>query len=147
AGAIVARPRVFRLDGLLRKICDEFRPQAEARGVDFELQAVAALAWSDPLLLGRLLRNLLDNAVPYTCEGSIHVRLQPAVNGFSLTVDDTGPGIPADQQAAIFDEYVQLANPARQREHGVGLGLAIVKRIDHLLGLRLQLHSQEGAGS
>ncbi len=147
AGAIVAKPRAFRLDELLRKVCDEFRPQAQAKGITFTLQAVPAMVWSDPLLLGRLLRNLLDNAVHYTIHGRICVRLQPGATGFVLAVDDTGPGIPQDQQAAIFDEYVQLANPARQREHGVGLGLAIVKRIDHLLGLRLQLQSQEGTGS
>src|SRR5690606_6899265 len=103
------------------------RPQAEAKGLDFSLHTVPALAWSDPLLMGRLLRNLLDNAVHYTCQGSISVSLQKAGVGFSVAVQDTGPGIAPDQQACIFDEYVQLANPARQREHGVGLGLAIVK--------------------
>ena len=64
-----------------------------------------------------------------------------------VEVRDTGPGIPADQQGRIFEEYVQLANPARQRRHGVGLGLAIVKRIDTLLQLQLTLESEVDAGS
>src|SRR5690606_14175670 len=120
AGAVVASPRAFRLDELLRKIGDEFRPQAQDKGLDFSLCAVPAMAWSDPLLMGRLLSNLLDNAVHYTSQGAISVRLQKTATGFSVALQDTGPGIPPEQQACIFDEYVQLANPARQRGHGVG---------------------------
>ncbi len=147
AGTVTASPRTFRLDELLQRIGDEFRPQAQAHGLDLTVQVAPALAWSDPLLLGRLLRNLLDNAVHYTTQGGITVQLRSTPAGFAVSVQDTGPGIAADQQACIFDEYVQLANPARQREHGVGLGLAIVKRIDQLLGLRLALQSTVGAGS
>jgi signal transduction histidine kinase len=147
AGAVNVNPRAFRLDELLRKIGDEFRPQAEARGLALQVQVEPALAWSDPLLLGRLLRNLLDNAVHYTTQGSVTVQLRPAAAGFTVSIQDTGPGIAPEKQASIFDEYVQLENPARQRERGVGLGLAIVKRIDQLLGLELSLQSSVGSGS
>jgi signal transduction histidine kinase len=147
AGAVAADPRAFRLDELLRKLGDEFRPQAEARGLSLKVDVTPALAWSDPLLLGRLLRNLLDNAVHYTSEGGIMLGMRRAGDGLDVWVRDTGPGIAQDQQDSIFDEYVQLANPARRRDHGVGLGLAIVKRIDQLLGLRLRLQSAPGAGS
>lgn len=147
AGVVVASPRPFRIDELLRKLGEEFRPQAEVKGLALSVQVVPALAWSDPLLLGRLLRNLLDNAVHYTNQGGITLALRRTADGLHVSVRDTGPGIPAGQQASIFDEYVQLSNPARQRERGVGLGLAIVKRIDQLLGLHLALESAEGAGS
>lgn len=147
AGAVTATPRAFRLDDMLRSIADEFRPQAESKGVELTVYTVPALAWSDPLLLGRVLRNLVDNAVHYTPSGSIVLRVEAARTGFRVSIQDTGPGIPASQQARIFDEYVQLANPARQRQHGVGLGLAIVRRIDQLLGLALHLDSTEGRGS
>jgi signal transduction histidine kinase len=147
AGAVEARPRPFRLDELLHRLGEEFRPQAEAKGLAFSLQVAPAMAFSDPLLLGRLLRNLLDNAVHYTSAGGIEFGLEHAHASLRVWVRDSGPGIPAAQQDSIFEEYVQLANPARQRERGVGLGLAIVKRIDQLLGLELALQSAEGQGA
>ena len=64
-----------------------------------------------------------------------------------VEVSDSGPGIPESQQGRIFEEYVQLANPGRQRHRGAGLGLAIVRRIDSLLGLRLAVASALGSGS
>jgi signal transduction histidine kinase len=147
AGAVNAKPRTFRLDELLEKIVDEFRAQAELKDLSLSFTAVPALAWSDPLLLGRLLRNLIDNAIHYTARGGVQIRIESTESAFALEIRDTGPGIPADQQARVFDEYVQLDNPGRQRQRGVGLGLAIVRRIDHLLGLNLQLRSSPGRGS
>jgi signal transduction histidine kinase/CheY-like chemotaxis protein len=147
AGAVVARPRTFRLDELLEKIVDEFRPQAEQKGLELTANLVPAAVLSDPLLLGRLLRNLIDNAIHYTVRGSVQVRIQANGAGFLLEIRDTGPGIPAEEQARVFDEYVQLDNPGRQRQRGVGLGLAIVRRIDQLLSLSLQLRSAAGRGS
>jgi CheY-like chemotaxis protein len=99
------------------------------------------------MLIGRVLRNLLENAVKYTSSGSVTVRVTEQRTDYCVEVIDTGSGIPVDQQARIFEEYVQLGNPARQRRHGVGLGLAIVRRIDSLLGLHLTLESMLGAGS
>jgi CheY-like chemotaxis protein len=75
------------------------------------------------------------------------VRTQRRDDEVLVEVADTGPGIAADQHGRIFEEYVQLANPARQRRHGVGLGLAIVKRIDELLRLRLAIESTVGVGT
>jgi signal transduction histidine kinase len=147
AGAVTANPHSFRLDSLVEKIVEEFRPQAEGKGLAISVTATPALAHSDPLLLGRLLRNLIDNAVHYTTQGRIAVQVQASGERFTVSVHDTGPGIAPEQQARIFDEYVQLDNPGRQRQRGVGLGLAIVKRIDQLLALRLQLQSALGSGS
>jgi signal transduction histidine kinase len=147
AGAVSANPHSFRLDSLVEKIVEEYRPQAEGKGLAITVSVTPALAHSDPLLLGRLLRNLIDNAVHYTAQGRIAVQVQSVGERFAVSVQDSGPGIAADQQARIFDEYVQLDNPGRQRQRGVGLGLAIVKRIDQLLGLQLQLQSTPGNGS
>ncbi|HXC59349.1 MAG TPA: HAMP domain-containing sensor histidine kinase, partial [Steroidobacteraceae bacterium] len=147
AGAVAVNLQSFRLDSLVEKIIEEFRPQAESKGLAMSVDAEPALVQSDPLLLGRLLRNLIDNAVHYSVQGRVTLYIQQAGDHFILAVQDTGPGIAADQQARIFDEYVQLDNPARQRQRGVGLGLAIVRRIDQLLGLRLQLQSAPGKGA
>jgi signal transduction histidine kinase len=147
AGAIAVHARTFRLDELLTRITEEFRPQAEQKGLELSLTTLPALVFSDPLLVGRLLRNLLDNAIHYTTSGVVAARIRRCASGFSVEIRDTGPGIPPEQQARVFDEYVQLDNPARQRQRGVGLGLAIVKRIDQLLGLQLDLQSIQGRGS
>ena len=64
-----------------------------------------------------------------------------------LSVHDTGIGIPADSLGTIFDDYVQLQNPARERQKGLGLGLSIARRIAHLLGHRLTVQSTVGRGS
>lgn len=146
-GAVVPELRAFRLDLVIERLVEEFRPLAEARGLCIAMDAGPTLVRSDPILLSRLLRNLLDNAVKYTVSGSVTVRVTRNAERFTVDIVDTGPGIPADQQTRIFDEYVQLSNPARQREHGVGLGLAIVKRIDALLGVNLTLRSAVGEGS
>lgn len=148
-GAVTAEVRSFRLDSSVERLIDEFRPIAETKGLELTATVCMATARCDPLLVGRLLRNLLDNAVKYTATGSIEVRVRDHEQPGAFVVDviDTGPGIPADQQTRIFDEYVQLTNPARQRQRGVGLGLAIVKRIDQLLGLNLTLRSVVDAGS
>jgi CheY-like chemotaxis protein len=107
----------------------------------------AVFANSDAILVARVVRNLVSNAVKYTIAGSIVVAVEVLDAELVVDVIDTGPGIPEDQQTRIFEEYVQLANPARQRRHGVGLGLAIVKRIDNLLNLKLTLKSATGIGS
>jgi two-component system, sensor histidine kinase len=147
AGAVAADIQPFRLDRCIERLIDETRPIAEARNLQITLNACPATVASDAMLVSRLLRNLLDNAVKYTSHGSISISVTQHPDGYAVEVADTGSGIAADQQASIFDEYVQLGNPARQRERGVGLGLAIVKRIDRLLGLRLTVRSEVGAGS
>jgi CheY-like chemotaxis protein/two-component sensor histidine kinase len=146
-GAVRADLRPFRLDAVVAKLVEDFRPLAESRNLRLTATTVPALAQSDPVLLSRLLRNLLDNAIKYTAAGEVTIRIAEAPGAFSVDVMDTGPGIAPEQLERIFDEYVQLANPARQRRHGVGLGLAIVKRIAQLLDLKLALHSTPGQGS
>jgi two-component system, sensor histidine kinase len=147
AHAITPEIAPFRLDRLIERLVEEIRPEAEAKQVMLAALADHAVALGDSMLVARVLRNLVGNAVKYTSVGSVTVSVQPGDNEFFIEVIDTGPGIPEDQQSRIFEEYVQLVNPARQRRYGVGLGLAIVKRIDVLLNLRLTLRSAVGFGS
>jgi signal transduction histidine kinase len=147
AGAVAADVKAFRLDSQVERLIEEFSPIAAAMHLELAAMVCPAIAKSDPLLIARVLRNLLDNAVKYTTAGSVRVRVSEQEGSFLVEVEDTGPGIPPEQQTRIFDEYVQLTNPGRQRQRGVGLGLAIVKRIDNLLGLKLALQSAPGAGS
>jgi two-component system, sensor histidine kinase len=102
---------------------------------------------SDPLLLEQILRNLIANALKYTAHGGVTVECSDDAGQVRIAVIDTGQGIPADQQAAIFEEFRQLDNPARDRAQGVGLGLAMVERATRLLGSRVVVRSELGKGS
>jgi signal transduction histidine kinase/CheY-like chemotaxis protein len=146
-GAVQAEIAPFRLDRLIDRIVDEWEPEARAKQVTLIASTNEVLAKSDAILIARVIRNLVSNAVKYTMSGTITVSAEIADSDVVIDVVDTGPGIPEDQQTRIFEEYVQLANPARQRRRGVGLGLAIVKRIDNLLNLKLVLTSDMGIGS
>jgi signal transduction histidine kinase len=146
-GAVQPDIAPFRLDYLVHHIVSELQPEANAKKLVLTASVGVTSANSDRLLIARVLRNLVVNAVTYTVAGSIVVSVETVDGSHSIDVIDTGPGIPDDQQSKVFEEYVQLANPARQRRHGMGLGLSIVKRIDALLGLRLTLKSSVGVGS
>jgi CheY-like chemotaxis protein len=94
-----------------------------------------------------VLRNLLENAIRYTERGGVAVTCRRSGGDVAITVTDTGIGIPALEQARIFDEFYQIHNPARDRRKGLGLGLAIVRRLVDRLGHRLELESAPGEGS
>jgi anti-sigma regulatory factor (Ser/Thr protein kinase)/CheY-like chemotaxis protein len=97
--------------------------------------------------LARILRNLVANAVRYTERGRVTVGCRRHGESVSIEVWDTGPGIPADKCAEIFEEFTQLGNPERDRRKGLGLGLAIVERLAKLLGHGVLLRSRVGKGS
>lgn len=138
---------IFPISQLLDKIRKEYTPQAEAKGLRLHVAACSAYVSSDPELLERILRNLVSNAVRYTSSGKILVGCRRSETGLQLHVYDTGAGIAADHQKAIFEEFYQASNPGRDREQGLGLGLAIVQRLALLLQSPLQLTSQVGRGS
>ena len=148
-GAVQAEiaPLQTKTSLLIASMPDACGAEARAKQVTLVASTNEVLAKSDAILIARVIRNLVSNAVKYTASGSITVSAEIVDADVVIDVVDTGPGIPHDQQTRIFEEYVQLANPARQRRHGVGLGLAIVKRIDNLLNLKLTLTSDMGIGS
>jgi two-component system, chemotaxis family, CheB/CheR fusion protein len=102
---------------------------------------------SDPRLLEQIIRNLLSNAVKYTSEGKILLGCRRRGDKLRIEVWDTGADIPELQIRAVFDEFHQLDNPARERSKGLGLGLAIVQRLADLLGHNIDVRSRVGAGS
>ena len=121
--------------------------EAEAKGVSLVWKACTAVVDSDPVLVERILRNLVSNAVRYTERGRIVVGYRRRGPRLAMQVWDTGVGIPEHQQALVFQEYYQLGNPERDRTKGLGLGLAIVRRLADLLGCPLMLRSKPGKGS
>jgi signal transduction histidine kinase len=147
AGAIVAAPRDFPLDPLFARIANDFAPEASDAGLVFLVLPTRRFARSDPLLLERILRNLVANALKYTKRGGVLVGCRQRGSGLSVEVWDTGPGIPAAEQGRIFEEFYQIGNPGRDRSQGLGLGLAIVRRLAGLLGHDVEVRSRVGRGS
>jgi CheY-like chemotaxis protein len=103
--------------------------------------------FSDENLLLTLLRNLVSNAVKYTACGGILVSIRRRGDRALIQVWDTGIGIAPEQMDSIFEEYVQIGNPERDRAKGVGLGLAIVRRLSSLLDVGVGCRSHVGKGS
>lgn len=148
AGVVPVRTVDFAVEPMLRRLFDEFEPVARRKGLRMTLRCAAdAGARSDPMLLERVVRNLVDNAIKYTQTGSIAVYLDDAGADFALCIRDTGAGIPRDEQTRVFEEFYQLGNPERDRAQGLGLGLSIVKRLAELLALRLTMRSATGVGT
>jgi signal transduction histidine kinase/CheY-like chemotaxis protein len=153
SGTEKVSPEALDLPALLRTVLEPVRPQAERKGLRVRLFVAPALAHAvvlaDRVLLGRVLGNLISNAVRYTARGGLLLSLRRAQGepGLWLEVWDSGAGIAPQDQERIFDPYVQIGNRERDRTKGLGLGLAIVRHASALLGLRLSLRSRLQRGS
>ena len=145
----VVHPEVvsFPINGLLQRLRDEFSYQAQAKGL--ALRVVPCTLWinSDPRLLEEMVRNLVSNALKYTRRGKVLLGCRRRGKALGIEIRDTGIGIPEAELQAIFEEYHQVDNAARERSRGLGLGLAIVRRLAALLGHRIDVRSRLGKGS
>jgi len=148
AGALRPQPGVVALGPLLARLAVDFRPQCAAAGIALHAVPTRLAVDSDPVLLERILRNLLANAVRYTRTGGIVLGARRRQAAVRIDVVDTGIGIAAADQARVFDEFVQIGATARAAGgRGLGLGLAIVRRLTELLDHRVELVSRTGKGS
>ncbi len=147
AGVVVVDRRALAIGSILARACADYAPEAEAKGVRLDRVDTSAIVDSDPVLLERILRNLVSNAVRYTDFGRVLVGCRRAGAAVVVQVWDTGVGIAAAERERIFQEYYQIGNPERDRAKGLGLGLAIVRRLAALLGAELTLRSEPGKGS
>jgi signal transduction histidine kinase/CheY-like chemotaxis protein len=147
AGTVEVRRRPLSLQSLFERLDSEFRDTAAAKGLRLRLVPTTWVVDTDPVLLERVLVNLVSNAMRYTKTGGVLVAARRRGAAVRLEVRDTGVGIPTDQQSLVFDEFYQVGNPGRDRRQGLGLGLAIVRRLTTLLGHRLTLDSVVGRGT
>jgi signal transduction histidine kinase len=147
AGAVVPELRELDVADLVERLSVEYRPKAEDKGLHYEVDCEPLWVRADPILLERILRNLLENAVRFTHAGRVSARARRAGGDAVLSVSDTGIGIPKAEHARIFEEFYQLHNPGRDRHMGLGLGLSVVRRLANLLGYRVELNSSPGQGS
>jgi signal transduction histidine kinase len=149
AGVVTVARETLSLSQLFYHLSNEFAAAANDRGLDWRVVECRLQVDSDPMMLKRVLGNLLSNAFRYTRSGGVLLGCRRRGASVEIQIWDTGPGIPADQQAMVFEEFVQLQNPARDRAQGLGLGLglAIVRRTAVLLQHPLKLVSVTGRGS
>ncbi|PWC32641.1 ATP-binding protein [Azospirillum sp. TSO35-2] len=147
AGLVTPKPQTFPIDELLAKLLEGFAPEAEGKGLRFNVHPLDAQVTSDPVLLERLLRPILANAVRYTLKGGILLAARRRGANLRIEVWDTGVGIDPSQHAAIFEDFHQLGNPGRDRKQGLGLGLAIARRLGQVLGHPITVRSKPGKGS
>jgi len=147
AGIVEPSPAQVPVQRVLDRIETTFAEAARKKGL--ALYIVPSRAWvaGDPILLERILLNLVSNAVRYTEQGGVVVGCRRRGGMLRIDVCDTGPGIPADQRRSIFGEFYQLAQPGVGAREGLGLGLAIVDRLCRLLGHRVEVDSRRGCGS
>jgi signal transduction histidine kinase len=147
AGTVQTAPQSFPIRDVFRRLYQQFGGEAETRGLALRFRATRRVVLTDPLLLERVLANLVQNALRYTRRGGVLVAARRCTRGVSLEVWDTGLGIPQDKKDMIFREFYQIDNPERDRARGQGMGLAIVRRICNLLEHPLELQSRPGRGS
>ncbi len=147
AGTVHADIVRFPVEGLLERLRDEFTYLAEAQRLKLRVVSCGASIESDPRLLEQMIRNLLSNALKYTKRGRVLLGCRRREGILSIEIWDTGIGIAPDELQAIFDEYHQVDNEARERRLGLGLGLSIVQRLGKLLGHQVRVRSLPGKGS
>ncbi|MDR3495917.1 MAG: chemotaxis protein CheB [Ancalomicrobiaceae bacterium] len=147
AGTVSAEVARFPVSALLTRLRDEFTYLAEAQGLQFRVVDSSLAIVSDIRLIEQMIRNIVSNALKYTKRGKILLGVRRSAGSVRIEVCDTGIGIPASELGAIFEEYHQIGNPARQRANGLGLGLAIVRRLGDLLGHKISVRSESGKGS
>ncbi|MEP7056801.1 MAG: ATP-binding protein [Caldimonas sp.] len=154
AGAVTTHAEPFEPVPLLNRLIEEFAPHARDRRLRLRLHVGRHppqwRALADSVLLERILRNLIGNAIKYTQRGGVLVSLRlrgGATKGWRLEVWDSGIGIAAHEQERVFEEFYQIGNPERDRANGLGLGLAIVRRLAGLMQVELTLSSVSGRGT
>lgn len=153
AGGARLEQRAFDLEELVHGVVEGERTIAKARGLALLLEPAFAQRWvmGDPLRIGQVLRNLVDNALKFTDEGEVRICARSVVDGadahVELAVRDTGAGMDAREVSRLMEPFQQASTASNRRHGGVGLGLAIVQRLVNAMGGTVQVESEVGRGT
>ncbi|HEX2815089.1 MAG TPA: ATP-binding protein, partial [Phenylobacterium sp.] len=147
AGVVQSHREPVSCQDLFDRLAGYFDPVAEQQGLDLRFRDTGLWIDSDAALSEQICVNLVTNALRYTRTGGILVAARRRGGRVSIEVADTGIGIARADQARIFDEFVQIGNPERDRGKGLGLGLAIAQRLAAILESEIEIISVEGRGS
>ena len=146
AGVLKPEVRPVAISTLFEPLEQEFAPTAARRHLQLKIRSSSERVMSDPLMLRRILQNLLANALRYTQRGGVLMGCRVRDEAISIEVHDTGPGIPEAQREAIFMEF-QRGETSAGDNAGIGMGLSIVQRFADALGHEIRLKSRLGKGS
>ncbi|WP_293993850.1 ATP-binding protein [Sphaerotilus sp.] len=150
SGAIVVESKLFHMRELYARLKLHFEPQAFDKGLGLDFVGGRHAVRADPLLVERILRNLVSNAIRYTEDGGVLVSCRARAGRLLIQVWDTGLGIDARLLPSIFDEFYQVVaarGPDNSPRKGLGLGLAIVRRLAELLQAPISVRSRPGHGT
>jgi two-component system, sensor histidine kinase len=147
SGAIKPQPTHFTVSALFEELHHEFASLAANKGLQMQVEPTAECIYSDPALVGQILRNLVSNAIKYTRAGRVRLSSLRRPNAIRIEVLDTGIGIPEEQLPYIYDEFYQVGVATNSSRDGYGLGLSIVQRLARLLEINLDVQSEVGKGS
>lgn len=147
AGTVPVAPQPVALRAMVERLCEEAARLAADRPIAVSAEAPDLVVMLDPVLTERAVRNLLDNALKFTSHGAVRLVAETRGEWLALTVEDSGCGIAAEQQALVFEEFYQIGNPERDHRRGLGLGLSIVTRLAGLMGGSVKLESRTGEGA
>jgi len=154
AGQLVADIIECPLGKILSSLQTMMKPQALKKSLDFQVIADNDLPMhiqSDPFRLRQCLINLVGNAIKFTDQGQVYVKVSQHAHEnkqyVHFDIEDTGTGIPQDRQQAIFESFTQADGSTTRKYGGTGLGLTITKQLAELLGGKLTLSSEAGKGS
>ncbi len=140
--------RPFPIQQTFDRLEASFRRAAQNKTIALRLRPSRLWVSSDPVLIERLLANLVSNAIRYTPQGGkVLVSARSRQESVLIEVRDNGIGIAPEHQDAIFAEFYQVGNAARESGRGLGLGLSIVDRLARALALPLHLHSEINRGT
>lgn len=155
AGHLTLRAEPFRLEEILETLANKLRPKAEDKGLTLHLDGpppLPAALIGDPLRLSQILLNLISNAIKFTEQGGVLVRIRTAAQGggevaLHCSVSDTGIGLGEHASDELFKPFHQVDDSTTRRFGGTGLGLAICKRLTALMGGHIWVESEAGVGS
>ena len=147
AGVISPSVRIVPLGEVFASLIVDIEPLAKAKGLDLRRRRTELAVMSDPLMLRRMVQNLVANAVQYTRSGGIMLAARRRGSDVRIEVWDTGPGIPETERNRIFEEFQRGPEADHATEGGFGLGLSIVQRMSEALGHSVGLCSREGRGT
>jgi signal transduction histidine kinase/CheY-like chemotaxis protein len=147
SGSIQPRVQQILIDEVFNVLEQEFTPQAAAKNLALRVRRSGVAIESDPILLQRVLRNLLANAIRYTAKGGVLLAARRRGGLISIEVYDTGPGIRQQELDRVFEEFYRGESSKGEASSGFGLGLSIVKRICGILGHPLIVTTRPGTGT
>ena len=154
SGGMVLERIVFCVEAILSDLMDIMLPLASRKGISLALSCPDTFHYfvGDPLRLQRIMINLVGNAIKYTTEGAVEIKVginksKPQIFEFDFSVQDTGIGIPQNVVGSLFQKFVQADSSITRKYGGTGLGLNISKQLVKMMGGKIGVESKEGKGS